>query len=239
MDKQKKQTAIMGVLLLVLVAVGAFQFMGPKPAAPATETAASESDSGTTPTTGSAIEAGSGDQVATIQGEGAETSIDPMASTPLAVRDPFLPTGMAQAAAKDNAEAGQKTAAPVSPPVVQANPQTVSRPNASIGGNVPFVNPFPNEHPSGLGQLPQVGSMSGGPSAGPNIEPAKRSGYKVVGTIVGKQKMVVLEDPDGNQVLVPEGKKTPDGKARVVGVQKGKAKVSQEGQVKMLGLEEE
>jgi hypothetical protein len=61
----------------------------------------------------------------------------------------------------------------------------------------------------------------------------------VVGTIVGKQKMVVLEDPDGNQVLVPEGGKTPDKKARVLDVEKGKAKVRQDNQVKMLGLEEE
>jgi hypothetical protein len=242
MDKNKKQMVMVGVLLLVMVAVGAFQFM-PK-SAPAKTDVATTTDGQTTPTVtgintgaeGTATSDG-GDTVAVNDG----TKDDPaaaMVQNQLPSRDPFLPTASAQKTAQENAEAGLKTAAPVNQ---QPAPTYSGPPRTAMGGSFGApVNPFPDVHPTELGGgLPSVGGGQIGANGAGGIVPAKPSGYKVVGTIVGKQRMAVLEDADGNQILVAEGKKTPDGKARVMAVKKGKAQVRQEGQVKMLGLEEE
>ena len=238
MDKQKKQTMIVGALLLVLVAVGAFQFMGggggsaPAATVDATEDSADAAKTAADTTENSTSETATSDAAAALGAAGAQQLVQ----SSLAVRDPFLPTSSAMHAAAETAKTSEQSAQPVNQP----SQNVASNGSRAGGGFAPPINPFPGVIPDGLGQLPPAGGSS---SIGLNHDGApavpKREGYKVTGTIVGKQKMVVLEDPDGNQILVREGQAAPDGKTKVVDVQKGKAKVKQGNQVKILGLEED
>lgn len=243
MEKQKKQTMIVGALLLVLVAVGAFQFMGGGGSAPASVDATTETEDGATTTAAGsapATENGEGtttDANATLNSAGAQELVQ----SSLPVRDPFLPTSSAMHAATEQAKTAEQSAQPVNQP---GQPTHVASNGGSRGvGGGSFTspyNPFPGQVPDGIGQLPPMGGNNAvGLSHEGTGAPPKREGYKVKGTIVGKHKLVVLEDADGNQILVREGQAAPDGKTKVVNVQKGKAKVKKGDQVKILGLEED
>jgi type II secretory pathway component PulC len=60
----------------------------------------------------------------------------------------------------------------------------------------------------------------------------------VAGVIVGKTRMAIVEDSNGNQKLVKEGDAI-DGKKTIVGIDSGRVSVREDGKTKVIKLEEE
>lgn len=228
-----KQIAIVGVLAAVLLAVGAFQFMGPSPApvVPPADTTVAAGD----PATG------------TVEGEGlveGKPPVDPVreallsyATSNATPRDPFKPAG---SLAQEYTMPQGKVAPPVPAPVV-GNPEEgrISRPSRGTRQDIAAMNPMGGSFPEGgtIGLEP-TGPIAPGVNPGAPSTITGGSSYKVKGIIVGTTRMVVLEDADGNQKLVPEGGSV-DGDTTVVKVQGNTVKISSKGRRKDVALEEE
>lgn len=231
-NNNTKQLAIVGVLAAVLLAVGAFQFMGPSPAP--------------VPPADTTVAAG-GPTEAPLEGEGiveGKTPADPVreallsyATSNATPRDPFKPAGTL---AQEYAMPQGKIAPPAPAPVVgNPNEGRTSRPNRIPRNDVGPVNPMEGSFPGGgsMGLAP-TGPIASGANPGVPSTITGGSSYKVKGIIVGTTRMVVLEDADGNQKLVPEGGSV-DGDTTVVKVQGNTVKISSKGRRKDVALEEE
>lgn len=234
MNKQTKQLAIIGVLAAVLLAVGAFQFMTPVPVPPLPEQTPAATPAGSpageaSPEESAKPQASKSDPIRDALLNYATSSATP--------RDPFKPAGEL---AKEFAAPQGKNAPAEAAPVV-GNPSEGSRP---VGPRYPRQNVQPMDPMEGslaggpnMGIAP-IGSQGGGQAA---IDPRTITGgpsYKVKGILVGTTRMVVLEDAEGNQKLVPEGGSV-DGDTTIVRVRDNTVKISTRGKRKEVPLEEE
>ena len=208
---------VLGALVILVIAVGAFQFMGGKPAASDATVATTDADAGDG-TTGVEGEEGTD---GTVGEEGVDGEVQPVNAigdvvASLPVRDPFQPSqGMEDS---------------TTPKVVEP-PKTVTEPRpprvASNGGNTPY-------NPGIGGSLPELGGFGGGqltPTTPP--EPA----FRVVGILVGERPIAVFEDDGGNQRLVPLGGSI-DGDTKVTKIEQGKVTIERHGKAKTLVMQE-
>jgi hypothetical protein len=219
MNGDKKKMLVLGVLALLLVAVGAFSFLSggsSGESAELTTTKADETANATENADGTPIE---GD--ATLE-EGKNVDGTPqegmLAMLPLAPRDPFtIPDQLDDKPKPEPAKPVEQT------PVQQApRPLTSNRP----GGNQPFD--------IDMGALP--GGSGGGIGSG--VPMAVVPQYAVKGIILGSKPLAVFEDGSGNQKLVPLGGSI-DGDTKVVAIEKGKVTVSYKGKHQTLVIDEE
>ncbi len=241
MNKNKKQTIIIAALGVVLLAVGAFQFVGlSQPIV--VEEPAGESKDGEAPAPAGAV-AGAEPEKTPEQAEAERKMLEQQIETILAAtvtpRDPFRPKGSVSVQT-----AGPASTTPSAPQVVgngAAPPIEAPRPRRSTAPSYPDLAVFdPFGAPSGPGVLPLPGAQAGGikaPGASPAEIPEEPS-YKVAGVIVGKTRMAIVEDSNGNQKLVKEGDAI-DGKKTIVGIDSGRVSVREGGKTKVIELEEE
>lgn len=235
MNKQTKQLAIIGVLAAVLLAVGAFQFMTPVPVPPLPDQEKTAAAPGSEPVEPAAN--GEAPTAETAKSDPIRDALLNYATSNATPRDPFKPAGDL---AKEFASPQGKVAPAEASPVVG---------NAAEGAN-PGPSRFPRQNVEPMN--PMQGSLAGGPgvglmqsgslpdgsnSADPRIITGGPS-YKVKGILVGTTRMVVLEDAEGNQKLVPEGGSV-DGDTTIVKVQNNTVKISTRGKRKEVPLEEE
>lgn len=233
MNKQTKQLAIIGVLGAVLLAVGAFQFMTPTPVPPlpADQSPAPGSE---TPAPEAAEEEGQEGGQETVQQkpDPIREALLSYATSNASPRDPFKPAGsLAVEMAQPQGKVAPASAAPV-----YGNPAEGSQ------APPPKVAPM-NPLSGSLSGAPQVALQTPGNGQVPGefIDPRTFAGgpsYKVKGIIVGNTRMVVLEDAEGNQKLVPEGGSV-DGDTTIVTVRENTVKISTRGRRKDVPLEEE
>lgn len=224
MKDDKKKMMILGVLALVMVAVGAFTFLGGGSSAAPAEVVSTETvtdgtelaDGAEVPTDGteSGIEGEEGTEVDPLK--------DALASMPFEVRDPFsVPPTLDDRIQSVPAPVAQAPA-PVQPEIQTPKPPTMH------AGNAPLQPPVNG------GQLPTFGD-------GENISlppVVAKPQYRVKGIVLGARPMAVFEDSDGNQRLVPNGGSV-DGDTRVVAIEKGRVTVSYKGKRHTLVIEEE
>lgn len=221
MKNDKKKTLVIGGLALVLVAVGAFQFM-PKGknanTAPSNEVAAAQYQDGADGPSTTASAEGAG-QEGGQEGQAADPQKEillAMVKDPLPRRDPFRAQGVPV----------QQPA--VQQPVTPAQPVNSQRPSGGyrpprMQGDVAPINPLPSGGLDGAANLT---------AAAPLRQPGEFA-YKVKGVIVGNKPMAVFEDDGGNQRLVPLGGSI-DGDSQVVGIERGRVKVRHRGKDKTL-----
>lgn len=199
MDKQKKQTIIVGALFAVFVAVGAFSFLGGgKPAAPAAKKEESAKVEDTRNTTD-------------------KTEIDPelkeMLKPEFAQRDPFKPlseTAKLTASSVGAIPSATKLAT-TAPPRVQ--PQAVS--TDSNNGNTP-MDPLPG---TTVVATNSSATQQGGPSPAPDkpVRDPSIPPYRVIGTITeGTEPIAILEAEGGKQIMLKLGDST--GTARLLSI---------------------
>jgi len=196
MDKQKKQTIIVGALFAVFVAVGAFSFLGGgKPEAPAAkkeETKVADD----------------------LRNATDQTELDPeisaMVGKEFASRDPFKPLS----------EAAKLTANTVTPPAptklaTTAPPKTQLAP-VTESGTTPMA-PLPgavSSAPTPDGQVATTTQQAeqSKPVRDPSIPP-----YRVIGTITeGSEPIAILEAESGKQIMLKIGEST--GTARLLSI---------------------
>lgn len=229
MNKQTKQLAIIGALAAVLLAVGAFQFMAPTPVPPLPPDAnpASGSEAEAEPATPE-----EGQESAAVKPDPVREALLSYATSNASPRDPFKPAGsLAVEMAQPQGKVAPAEASPV-----YGNPQEG---RAAPPPKVPPMDPLGGTLAGG----PQVGLQTpgNGQASGQVIDPRTFAGgpsYKVKGIIVGNTRMVVLEDAEGNQKLVPEGGSV-DGDTTIVTVRENKVKISTRGRRQDVPLEEE
>lgn len=210
MKDDKKKLLVLGVLVLVMLAVGAFTFLGGKKSAPVATTATT--DEGTTVVD----DAENAEVTEEEDPNGLRPELSGMIASTYSPRDPFeIPSGADLRGTKPQ------------PKPEPEQPKTQNRP-ATHTQQTPPLNPL------GLGgNLPSLGDS--GP--GLPIIPAGPT-YKVKGILIGKKSIVVFEDEGGNQKLVPIGGSV-DGDTKVTNIEKGKVTVIHKGEKKTLTLEEE
>ncbi len=189
--KDKQKLIIVGVLGVLVIGIGAFQFMGgeppKKPVAKkaATDAEAKKATESTEPVDEKKIDLGR------------------LIAGTLPQRDPFRPVDIP--AVPDPKPSGQPTEAAKPDAVAQTPPKPEPtrprQPNMgsmrppSMSGQAP-MNP--------MAGLPPEGAIGGGPgvaiqSAAPLRQPGEPA-YSVAGVVIGKEKMVVLQDDNGNQL---------------------------------------
>ncbi|MEZ5163070.1 MAG: hypothetical protein R2688_04840 [Fimbriimonadaceae bacterium] len=216
MNEDKKKAVVLGVLVVVMLGVGAFTFMGkPKPApVSSTDTATEITDEGTELAEGEGAEGEISDPV---------TALNEIGLSPYSARDPF------------ETPAGAKV--DTKPPVQNTPPPTKvasNTPPPMSGGNKPF-NPLEGwDGPLPTGTTPAGGGTIPGSGAAVELKPK----YRVMGVIVGAKSMAVFEDSDGNQKLVPVGGAV-DGDTKVTAIERGKVTVSHRGKQQTLVIQEE
>ncbi|MBX3111835.1 MAG: hypothetical protein KF857_07485 [Fimbriimonadaceae bacterium] len=207
--QDKKKLLVVGALVMVLCAVGAFTLMGG----------------------GGGSSAAAKPQATTKGSEKAaepETTVDPAqekinkliasmgAYGSMESRDPFAVPAEAKSAVEP------PPAPPVQKPSAPAKSGRSSRPPRMEGGTAPWQLPMPNG-----GQLPNGNQLPA------QIVPR----YRVKGVLVGKKSVVVIEDSNGNQRLVPQGGQL-DPTTRVTNIEKGQITVNENGKSKTLPIEE-
>lgn len=222
----KKKLLIIGVLGAVLLGIGAFQFMGPS-SPPTIEDPGEETGS----TTGSAEPAGGAAAPAEAPKDPVRDQLIQLISTAATPRDPFRASGQL---ATEFANSPTKVAPASASPAAGTPPPPPKAP--SFSQPVAPMNPLPGGFPDGpVGLRPEAGVP---PFPGEPVRNTSGPGYKVRGVIVGKSRLVVLEDSDGNQRLVPEGGSV-DGDTTIVGVKEGSVAMRVRGQKHEVKLEED
>lgn len=224
MKNEKKKTMVLIGMGVVLLAVGAFQFIGKGSSTPAPVATEAKNQAGAA----AVYNGGGGDKAATKD----EKEMDPqramliaMVKDPLPKRDPFEPIG---------SPTPQETT-PVPPVVTQPAPQIKhaggGRNNSQfVGGPGPY-DPLP-----GGGQIGTPNPATNITSAAPLRQPNEFA-YKVKGILNGPKPMAVFEDDGGNQRLVPLGGSV-DSDSKVVGIEKGKVHIRHKGKDKVVDLSE-
>lgn len=210
MKKDKTKTIVVSVLGVVLLGVGAFQFMpkGSAPVATASETYAADEDKAEgkklTPEEKKAEEE-----------RAKQEALIAVLGGALAPRDPFSTAGIS------NPLPDNKVVPPTAPPPTarpSGNVASSPRPQSSGGGSgyrpPSMGGAIPPYDPTRGTGLP----ASGGPIA--NIGPT----YAVSGVITGDRPMAVFKDSQGNQRIVPLGGYV-DADTKVVGIERGKVRV--------------
>lgn len=217
MNNDKKKLMILGVLALLMVAVGAFTFMGGGSSASPevlTTKATGAYGEGTDPQANG--DEATGDEKPTdgiSEEDRPESGV--LALAPFEPRDPFeTPSSVPKANQITPPPAVTPTATHVSP--IQGNPP---RQNS---GNQPFD---PNTFGGGIG-------------GGQNLPPVVVAPTFIVkGIILGAKPMAVFEDGQGNQRLVALGGSV-DGDTKVVAIEQGKVTVVHKGKRYSLALQE-
>jgi hypothetical protein len=214
MKDDKKKFVVLGILVVVMLAVGAFTFMGGGSGTPTV--AANAASGGTDPVKvnadGSTGDTTTGSPVAGSSEE--ELPKNPLYAADLPQRDPFISS---VPGATVNRGGSLPPSVPISRPV--------RRSNGSGSGYVPF-------QPLG-GSLPAAGGSVTISSNG--VDP-NRFGYTVSGVITGGGKpAAVFTDASGNQRLVPVGGSL-DGDSKVVSIDKGNVIIEHRGKTQRLSL---
>ncbi len=227
MNADKKKLAILGVLALLMIGVGAFTFLG-RGAAPAATSNLVQADAGTPtdtssdpnaelveidPNTGEPITVDPNAQTAQGQGEVAGQTVFAMA--PFGPRDPFMvPASL------------QKEDQTPEPPRPAPEPTRRPDPIASTGSTSPF-------NPGISGPLPTVPGAGG---SAPVLEVKPQ--FVVKGVLLGRKPIAVLEDSSGNQRLVALGGSI-DGDTKIVAIDEGGITVIHKGKRMKFALQEE
>ena len=215
--KDKQKMIIVGVLGVLVTGIGAFQFMGGEPPKkPVAKKTSSE------PSEKKGLES-------TEPVDEKKVDLSRLIAGNLPQRDPFRPVDIP--AVPDPKPSGQpsepvKPAPDTAKPTETApvEPQTQSRPIRTGGGTIRPPSLGGQAPMDPMGGLPPVGAIGSGP--GMKIQPGiplRQPGepaYSVAGVVIGKDKMVVLQDDNGNQRLVKLGDKI-DSENRIVGIDKG------------------
>lgn len=216
MKDDKKKLMIVGILFVVILGVGVFQFTaGSAPAAPAPAVTAENAEKVYKE---EGLDKKAEEVAADLNAEG-----DPMKklyAMGMPARDPFQQTAASLAPKPEPAK-------PQPQPQPQA-PRSFRRPSANNGVALPPFSPMQgslpnvNVNPNGAG-LPNVPSL--------NPEP----GYTVSGVIRGSKNQAVITDSQGNQRLVTEGQSL-DGDTRVVAIRDGQVVVQRKGKKETLNV---
>lgn len=189
MNKDKKQMLVLGVLVLVVVAVGAFQFMGAKPKPAATTDTKKDEKKDETLVADNTKPVDLTAQI--VEGLMGGTSGE---------RDPFAP----QAVLIDEPE-GQPGENNMVNPV---DPNGGKRPPTEITGQ---VEPWPVNMNQGQGAPGTFSGNGNNQGNGGNVEVApvgNGTPYALRGVMIGRtKKMCMLETTEGKQILVLEGQK--------------------------------
>lgn len=228
----KKKLMVLGAMAAVLLAVGAFQFMGSGPAPkPVTEAEDKAKDS-------AASEVASKDPK--MEEDPIRAQILDLLNPGVSTRDPFMPSGqIAKDMTPPEAPAtGQK---PMPAPTINGGTgRRGGGGNFDSEGFKPWGPPTlqGDLNPNGPKLVPAPsGNNTGSPNGG-QVQNPDEFGYKVKGIIEGKTKMAVFEDQAGNQKLVPVGGSV-DGDSVVEDVADGKVKVKHRGKSKNIKIEED
>ena len=198
MDDKKKIIAL-AVLLVIIAAVGAFQFVGggkPEPKKTDSKAAVKKDLNDKKGTSEMANAAGA-------YMEGADVSPDLVSATAMTERDPFDSTTWTVIKADPKVE-----------PVVGPKPQVNTK-----GQNGKQIPPF---DPSGT--LPPVDGVGKGGAVvepGQSLKVQGEFAYTASGVIIGSKPAVVLTSDSGKQMLVTLGSSI-DGDSKVVGISKNK-----------------
>ncbi len=208
-----KKTPVLIALGVVLVAVGAFGFLKPEPkiAPKVVDTMDPKGETAGKPTSPRSEKEPGNDERA--------EQLMALVTGPLQPRDPFEQTGPMQA-------------------VEVATPPTTNP--AGVAGNIP--SPTVRRTPQMPPLDPVPGNLAGpvggvGVSPGAPIRQPSEFGYRVKGVVVGAKSVVVLEDDNGNQRLVPAGVSI-DGDSKVVSVSKGRVTIQHKGKQKTYTVSE-
>lgn len=207
-----KKTLVLVALGIVLVAVGAFGLLKPEPKITPKVVATAEpigKEDTSSPTRNGGKEEGKDERAEQLMA---------LVTGPLNPRDPFEQQGpmrAVEAAAPPN-NPGSGVAGNIPPPTRNVAP-------------VPPLNPVPGTlggTPGGLGVSP-----------GTPLRQPSEFGYRVKGVVVGAKSVVVLEDDNGNQRLVPAGVSI-DGDSKVVSVSNGRVTIQHKGKQKTYTVSE-
>lgn len=188
MNKQKKQTIVLGALVAVIAAVGAFQFMGSsKPNA--VDTSAKKAEK---PKDEELVAVN--DETKTPEQE----IIERLMATATSPRDPFAP----QAVVIDNADQQGE-------PQQQERPTNYVNPYDQHGGKRPGTEITGQFPPNGgnQGSGPGVGPLQVDPESLPNgVGNTNGLPFALRGVMIGRtKKLCILEFADGRQMLAVEG----------------------------------
>lgn len=225
MNNDKKKVVVLVALAVVILGVGAFQFLSNGSSAPATDAAVVKAslaededdvEGGAPKSTRSAIAEYAGDTAGedpsaeeTEEGaaEAAKVETDPLRqlyAVNLAVRDPFMALASMPTVNQGNTN-NLVRRAPVRPSGGSSSGGAIMPPFDPLGGSLPPVG----------------GGTIQAPSQSPDQVVPKGPAYSVSGVIRGETNAAVIEDANGNQKLVREGQAI-DGDAKVASVQKGR-----------------
>lgn len=195
----KKKIGIIAVLGVVILGVGAFQFMGGGSAAAPAKSEKKAAAAAEDPNAPKQVK-------------------NPQYANLLPQRDPFKQPDLPEL------KPPMPTPAPTPAPVA-TNSGGGRRRYRADGGNDYSVPPLPigGQLPEGTGM--PAGPIGGG-QGGVAIEQAP--GYTVSGMITGHKPMAVIRDPQGNERIVQEGASL-DGDTKVVSIQNGKVTISRKG----------
>jgi len=225
----KKKIAALAALFIVMIGVGAFQFIkSGSPEAPApkaatepqtasakTEKVASETDPSGKQADEHAEKTENADKA--DKAEETKTEVDPalVAAARLGKRDPF-----------DGRQWDKSLVRPDNTPAPPTIAPPIQRPKRSISGQLPF-------DPTKVGVLPEGGGPAITPGGKlPNLDEFP---YTVSGTILGDRPCVVVTDTEGKQKVVPVGGSI-DGDSQVLSISKGKVTVRHRGKTKTFSV---
>lgn len=203
MGNEKKKTLILGVLVVMVLGIGAWQFMGSGPEPTQKKPDAQTTAESTEPTTNAS--------------ENLSAENDP-SMFGLKRKNPFQPYKLPQDA---SIPGSQNT---IIKPPEQNNPSSVRRPSGprlspQYGGG---MAPYPIDAP-GAGPNANVQVNPGAPMRSPN-----EFAYTLSGVVDGPNPVAVFVSDSGQQKMVPLNGSVEPG-SRVVGIRDGKVVVSHKG----------
>lgn len=235
MKNDQKKSIVLGVLVVLVLAIGAFQFMpkGDSAAAAAALAAKNKAAAGGAENDASVNEENgeATDETAVAVDENGQptdengnvvvkTNAAGQAIPPMPARDPFqVPSDIV---ALNNAPVQEKVVPTTEPKPVHSG--------QSPRGNQPV-------NPEIFGSFPPL--TGGGTPSGPIGVPAPSGpNVRLMGVLVGDKPMAVFEDDKGNQKLVPLGGSV-DGDTKVTSIKRGQVTISHRGKDKTLVIQEE
>lgn len=249
MMEKKKQMMVVAGLVVLMLGVGAFQFMqSPAPSEKKVSKTSgkeklvsqvtatySETDSSTTANSQKALLAYNGDPAGEgnpVTGQPADPEAVLANLAHVAARDPFDGSAWSDDVAVASDTPGAKP----------ANPNTKIASNGPVRNS--YVPPRPSSmqgnfgpvHPgTGNISLPTVGPDQGGAPVAqmPSLDDVN---YTVTGVVNGRKQAAVFTDAQGGQRLVRVGQKL-DADTEVVGVMRGQVIVRHRGKTKVLGVD--
>ncbi len=212
LDKDKKKLVIVGVLGVLVLGIGAFQFMGSSPA---------PAKSGATKPTAMT------DAQPEVKPSDGKNDLSKMVASTLPQKDPFQPGTLPDDPSKAQPE---KPVEPPKAPVVR-NPLMRGTRRTGSDFSVPPVSPMTGQLPDPTGQggpTGPIGANGVGVQKGAPLRQPGEFAYSVNGVVLGSRPAAVFQDDNGNQRLVPVGGSV-DGDSRVVSIERGKVTVQHKG----------